>query len=58
MKEGHILKADVEKQRFYFEKEKQWRGTINNQMRGIASSLKTPKDVIELDNPTIEIPVD
>ena len=57
VKEGHISKADVEKQQYYYEKDKEWRSEFGPTLRGVASSLKSPRDVIELENPAIEIPV-
>ena len=57
VKEGHISKDDVEKQKFYFEKDKEWRSEYGERLRGVASSLKSPREIIELENPAIEIPV-
>lgn len=55
--EGHINQKDIEKQKYYYEKDKEWRSEYGERLRGVASSLKAPRDVIELDNPAIEIPV-
>lgn len=57
VQQGHISKEDVEKQKFLYEKDKEWRSNHGKQLRGVASSLKVPRDIIELDNPAIEIPV-
>ena len=57
VEEGHINKEDVEKQQYYYEKDKEWRSEYGQKLRGVASSLKSPRDVIELENPAIEIPV-
>lgn len=57
LEKGHISQAEVEKQQYYYEKDKAWRSEFGKKLRGVASSLKSPRDVIELDNPAIEIPV-
>lgn len=58
VKQGHINKGDIEKQQFYYQKDKEFRKEFNQKVRGVASTLKSPKDIIELDNPAIEISVD
>lgn len=55
--QGHLSEKDIQQQKFFYEKDKAWRKDFNRKIRGIASTLKAPKDVIELDNPAIEIPV-
>lgn len=58
LREGHISEEDAKKQRYYYEKDKEWRSEFGEKIRGIASSLKSPRDIIELENPAIEIPVE
>ena len=57
LKYGHMPRAELYHQKRQLERNKEWQKEFHQQVRGVASTLNTPKNIIELDNPTIEIPV-
>jgi hypothetical protein len=57
LRHGHLPKAQVQRQRMQMAKDKAWQTSFHEQVRGVASTMQTPKNVIELDNPAIEISV-
>ena len=57
MAHGQLNQNDVKEQKFNLTKDKEWQGDFQNQVRGVASSLKLTKETIKLKNPAIEISV-
>lgn len=56
-KTGHLNKSDIRREKFNLSNDKRWQKKFSKQVRGVASKLRAPRDVIELDNPAIVIPV-
>ncbi len=54
---GHLSDKEIQKQKFYHSNEKSWQKEFNKQVRGVASTIKSPREVIQLKNPAIEISV-
>lgn len=54
---GHLSKQELQKQKFYHSNEKSWQKEFNNHVRGVASTIKSPREVIKFENPAIEISV-
>ena len=55
--QGHLNGKEVKDQQFKYSNNKSWQKSFNNQVRGVASSLKIPREKIQLNNPPIEISV-
>jgi len=57
LQHGHLHRDEVKHQRLQMAKDKRWQNNFHEQVRGVASTMQTPKSIIELDNPAIEISV-
>ncbi len=57
LRHGHLPKAQVRHKRLQIAKDKPWQSEFREQVRGVASTMKAPKNIIELNNPAIEISV-
>lgn len=55
--QGHLNGPELKNYQFNYTKNKAWQEKFNNQVRGVASSLKIPREKIYLTNPAIEISV-
>jgi len=56
-REGHISKEDYNHQKLQYEKGKAWQKNFDQQVRGVASKLSNPREIITLKNRPIEISV-
>jgi len=54
---GHIDKKDLKFQKEQLAKDQDWQKEFSEQVRGVASSINSSEKIIDLSNPTIEIPV-
>lgn len=54
---GHLSSDEIKKQKFYHSNQKSWQNEFENQVRGVASTLKSQREILKFQNPAIEIPV-
>jgi hypothetical protein len=56
-KSGHLSGKELKKQKFYHKNQKSWQGDFSKQVRGVASTLKSQREIMKFQNPAIEISV-
>ncbi len=54
---GQLGPQELKKQRYQFKKDKTWQSNFSEQVRGVAAKLSSPREIIQLKNPSIEISV-
>lgn len=58
METGHLTDAEVDHQKFELINSKKYQKEFSKQVRGVASKLKEPANVLHFVNPEIEIPAE
>ena len=53
---GHLTDAEVDEQKFQIINSKKYQDEFSRQVRGVASKMDEPKNILYLVNPEIEIP--
>ena len=54
---GHLSDQELVKQKYYHSNQKSWQGDFKNQVRGVASTLKSQREILKFKNPPIEISI-